>query len=339
VPSDAASDVLALKLRCVDEKGEDIIDRVVRLDLQNSDRTGWVATLPATAPETVSEDAAEVRIASERWALAVARSTGELTIRDRNGRVIVAGIFPHSGRKPTEAEALGAKNTGLWTMSTLAKAEAPAVQVERKDGQLSLSVSGRYPRPDAPEQAFVGGYRIEPKANGALAISYEFKVTDAKGSLSEAGLSVLVPTGFNEFRWIGQGPYAGYPGKDRLNEFGLFHLNREDLRFQGNRRETELAMLTDAKGDGLALAMAAGDMAVERQGDATLLSQNAVIGGLGNKGTRPESTIALSDGLHVAGSFTLLPVGAAWPAALVRWFGKPAAADNVFRPFYHSYDQ
>ncbi|MDR2675621.1 MAG: hypothetical protein LBC18_12395 [Opitutaceae bacterium] len=36
---------------------------------------------------------------------------------------------------------------------------------------------------------------------------------------------------------------------------------------------------------------------------------------------------------------TILPLDAEWPAALKRYFGEPAAARDVFRPFYHSYDQ
>jgi beta-galactosidase len=204
-------------------------------------------------------------------------------------------------------------------------------------------VSGRYPRPDAPAQAFVGGYQVELAPNGSLAISYDFRPTGAEGMLSEAGLSVLVPSSLTEFRWIGQGPWAGYPGKDRLNEFGLFHLNREDLRFQGNRRGTELALLTAAAGNGVALAIPASDgvadVAVERDEGQTLLSHNALIGGLGNKGTRPETRVALDAAQHIAGRFTLLPLAPAWPAALTRLFGQPGTAGEVFRPFLHSYDQ
>jgi beta-galactosidase len=89
----------------------------------------------------------------------------------------------------------------------------------------------------------------------------------------------------------------------------------------------------------VALATTAADVAVERDGDKTLLSHNAVIGGLGNKGTPPETTIDADKTSHISGSFTLVPLDDGWPPALTRWFGKPAAASEVFRPFYHSYDQ
>ena len=150
---------------------------------------------------------------------------------------------------------------------------------------------------------------------------------------------MVAPSGLGEFRWIGQGPYAGYPGKDKLNEFGLYHLNREDLYFQGNRRGTELAMLTTARGAGFAIAMSKGDVAAERDGERTVLSHNALIGSLGNKGTSAEQNVELDKASRIAGIFTLVPVGHRWPAALARWFGKPAGAKQVFRPFLHSYDQ
>jgi beta-galactosidase len=339
IPANAGDEVLLLNLRCIDENNQEIIERVVRLDLPDARRRGWVNQLPAAAGPRITEDATGVSVALPRWALRVERASGALSIRDHAGKVLVAGIYPHSGRKSTMAEELGAKNTGLWRMSILTQLDAPEVKLTKHEGTVRISIAGRYPRPDAADQAFVGGYQLDIRPTGAIAISYEFTTTDAKGTLSEAGLSVVVPSEMAEFRWIGQGPYAGYPGKDRLNEFGIFHLNREDLRFQGNRRGTELALLTTAGGAGVALAMPAGDVAVERLGENTLLSHNALIGGLGNKGTRPETSIALSQPPRIEGSFTLVPLGDAWPQALTRWFGKPAAATEVFRPYYHSYDQ
>jgi beta-galactosidase len=149
----------------------------------------------------------------------------------------------------------------------------------------------------------------------------------------------VLPSELTEFRWIGQGPYAGYRGKDRHNEFGLFHLNREDLNYQGNRRETECALVTTPNGTGVELVTAAADVAIERDGDETLLSHNAVISGLGNKGTSPETFIDADKTARVSGSFTLILLEDSWPTMLVRWFGEPATARSVFRPFHHSYDQ
>ncbi|HWW77522.1 MAG TPA: beta-galactosidase domain 4-containing protein, partial [Pyrinomonadaceae bacterium] len=339
IPADAAGDILTLGLRCVDETGRQITERVVRLDLAEARRGAWLNDLPAAGEPGVSETETEVKVTLPRWVMTVARQTGALNIGDRAGRVLVEGIYPHPGRKLTMAEARSAGSAGTWRTSTLTKLEAPEIKVTRRGSTVRVEVSGRYPRPGAPEQSFVGGYVAEVAPSGAVAVSYDYAPTDAKGTLTEAGLSIVLPPGLTEFRWIGQGPYSGYPGKDRLNEFGLFQLNREDLRFQGNRRGTELALLTTAAGAGVALACAAADVSVERDGAGTLLSHNAVISGLGNKGVPPETVVDALKTPRVAGSFTLVPLGEAWPPALVRWFGKPSAAREVFRPFYHSYDQ
>jgi len=339
VPGEAAEDVLALNLRCIDEAGRQITERAVRLELAGAVRGAWPNDLPSAGAPEVSETESEIKVLLPRWTVTVARPSGVLTIRDRAGRALVEGIYPHPGRLMTMAEERSARSNGTWRTPTLTKLEAPEIEVTRQGSNVRLSVRGRYPRPEAAEQSFVGGYQAEIRPNGAIDVSYEFAPTNAKGTLTEAGLSVVLPQGMSEFRWIGQGPYNGYPGKDRLNEFGLFHLNREDLRFQGNRRGTELALLTTPDGAGVALASVAADVAVEREGERTLLSHNAVISGLGNKGVAPETTVDSSKTERVAGSFTLVPLDGAWPAALTRWFGKPSAAREVFRPFYHSYDQ
>ncbi len=326
IPADATNDVLTLNLRC-----GDIAERVLRLDFPQPRRVAW----PAAGNPNVAETDAEVTIRNSRWTLTVGRATGALTIRDRAGRVLVAGIYPHSGRKLTMAEERTAARAGTWRVSTLTQLDAPEIQAT----PTGFKVSGRYPRPEAPEQALVGGYQAEIGADGALSIRYEYVPTNANGRFAEAGLSVVLPGELTEFRWIGQGPYAGYPGKDRLNEFGLFHLNRQDLRFQGNRRETELVLLTTPAGAGVALVTAPADVAVERAGEQTLLSHNAVISGLGNKFTPPETFVAADKVERIAGRFVLAPLEDPWPATLTRWFGKPAAAREVFRPFYQSYDQ
>lgn len=335
----ARNDVLTLEARIVDEQGVQIGERVVQLELPGAAREKWVAGETAGAAPTVTESAEEIRVELPRWVLAVQRGTGTVSIRDRSGKVLVAGIVPHSGRTPTMAERLSSKSSGLWLMSTLDPAGPPTVSVAQRERDAQVTVAGRWHDPQSPRKAFTGACRLTIAPNGTIAVRYDFETEAQKGMLAEAGLSVVAPPGNGEFRWIGQGPYAGYPGKDQLNEFGIFHLNRADLRFQGNRRGTEVALLTSADGAGVAMALAPGDAAVERKEEQTLLSHNALLGGLGNKGTAPEVTIALAEPLRISGAFALVPLPGQWPAQLVRWFGKPAPARNVYQPFHHSYDQ
>ncbi|MES2901567.1 MAG: glycoside hydrolase family 2 TIM barrel-domain containing protein [Pseudomonadota bacterium] len=369
IPADAEGDVLALKVRAVDEQGMQINERTIRLTQESGARAAWPALLNTLDRPIVRETQSDITITAAQWVLKVQRATGALTIHDKSGRQLVAGIYPHAGRKATMAEALRSTTSALWLSSVLTTLEEPVVSVVQRDGLVRVAVSGRYllqdqdaaraaglqiarmaagqddlipgaanaALPGNGKGGLQGGYGLEIGVGGAISVSYDFVPVDAVGRMSEAGLSVLAPQGMGEFRWIGQGPYAGYPGKDRLNEFGLFHLNREDLHFQGNRRETELAVLSTAEGAGFAFATDRADVAVERSGLQTLLSHNALIGSLGNKGTSPE--VSIDQPPRIAGAFTLVPVTNAWPAPLRRWFGPPGPAKKVFRPFHHSYDQ
>lgn len=339
IPAGAATDVLMLNLHCMDENGLQINERTVKLELPDSNLDAWLASLPKNSTPIVTDSANAVKITFPKWVLTVERPTGTFTIHNSSGRILVAGIYPHCGRKLTGPERGRAKRMDTWRASILTENDMPAINVMREGPDVLLRVSGQYSRPDAPEQAFVGGYQAEITPSGAIAISYNYTLRNATGELPAAGFSVVVPAEMTDFRWIGQGPYAGYPGKDRLNEFGLFHLNREDLRFQGNRRGTALALLTTVKGEGVTLATTPGDIAVERDGKQTLLSHNAVISGLGNKGRSPDHLVDATKIRQIAGSFTLVPLENQWPTQLTRWFGEPDAADQIFHPFYHSYDQ
>ncbi|MET0267656.1 MAG: glycoside hydrolase family 2 TIM barrel-domain containing protein [Duganella sp.] len=365
----AYADVLALRLSAVDRDGLQINERTLRLLRPGAAGFDWTPALPVQATPVVHDTDEKIEVRLAQWNLTVQRSSGALDIRDRNGRVLVAGIHPHSGRRLTMAEALGAAKSGVWQASVLDQITSPVITAVSNANGVRVSVRGAYKLPQAAQasagksataapddliptgdgkpaathvQGLSGGYQLDINRQGAITVSYDYRPLGA-GVVAEAGLSLVAPAGMEEFRWIGQGPYAGYPGKDQLNDFGLHHLNRADLHFQGNRRGTALAVLTDGGGAGMALATLPADVAVERHGSATLLSHNALIGGLGNKGTQPETIVELDPQRQISGTFTLLPVTmdghGRWPAALVGWFGQPTPACDVYQPFFHSYDQ
>jgi beta-galactosidase len=232
-----------------------------------------------------------------------------------------------------------AKREKTWTGSFLRPATTPETTAERSSEGIVLSVRGRYPRPDSPEQSLDGGLRLLVRPNGSIEADYDYVPVKGGGMLLEAGLALIVPGFASEFRWLGAGPYAGYPGKDVLNEFGRFHLNRADLNFQGNRRQVELSLLTAPDGAGVALGGTAMDVAVEREGGDTILSHNALLSGRGTKFAKPDTAIEAADTLAIKGHFTLLPLAAAWPSPLTDWFGPASAKAQVFQPYFHSYDQ
>ncbi len=341
LPDGAGSDVYALDTRCVDETGRQFFERSIRLENgpAGSRAAQLAAALPATAL-TVSEEGPEIRITHERFEVRASRLTGAVAIRDRQGRLLAEGLYPHVGRKYTMAEELRAKPTPLsiWQGSFLQNPSETEVRVARAAEGVTLTVRGKYSRPAAPDQSLNGGFSLFITNRGAIEVTYDYTPAKATGTFLEAGLSLVLPAA-SEFRWVGQGPYAGYPGKDQLNEFGLHHLNREDLNFQGNRREVELAVLSSAAGAGIALAGERLDLAVENSANGVILSHNALISGRGNKGGNPESSVNSATVKQITGKFTLLPLDTAWPTQLTQWFGQPSQPAIVQQPFYQSYDQ
>jgi beta-galactosidase len=212
-------------------------------------------------------------------------------------------------------------------------------QVTESPEGIRLLVKGSCARDDAPDQTLLGEHTVFISTNGSIQVSYAYKPVNCQGSFLEAGMSFLAPAAASELFWIGQGPYAGYPGKDRLNDFGIYHLNGRDIRFQGNRRQVDLAMLTRPSGCGLAVTGDKLDIAVENRADGILMSHNAKLSGRGNKGGGPETSIDAADPAGLTGSFSLFIVPEPWPAAVKAWFGQPGVASDVLHPFYHSYDQ
>lgn len=339
IPSDSAHDILSLNLRCVDRTGVQITERTIRLELPGATHTNWLATIPARGWPLVRETADRIRVEFGKGVITVTRTNGAVTISRVDGRPVVIGLWPRSGRKLTMAEERARPKTRAWPGAILTNIEDAVVSVVRSNQHVEITISGKYPVPGTNACAMVGKHRLEIDARGLINVAYDYMPT-GKGMITEAGLCLELSPELTEFRWIGQGPYAGYPGKDLLNEFGIFHLNREDLRFQGNRRQTELALMTTPTGSGVVLVpVVPGDVAVERYGQGTLLGHNAVISGLGNKGEPPETMVKAETAPRISGGFTLVLVPDSWPAQLVRWFGRPRRAPEVIKPFYHSYDQ
>lgn len=340
IPDDLDKNFYALALHCRDESGRVLVERAIRLDgpTKGSTNADLLGSLPA-AKLDLGENENEIRVNHPRFSLALDRKTGEITLRDNAGTTLARGGFPHVGRRFTEAEALRPKTSPIWEGAYLHQVTNLVTSAARSETGIRLSIRGKYARNGVPEQFLEGEQTVSIAPNGAIEIVYDYVPVNGSGVFLEAGLSLVVPASASEFRWVGQGPYPGYPGKDRLNEFGVHHLNRDDLNFQGNRREVTVAALTDPKGNGVLLSFEPSDVAVENTSDGTVFSQNVVLSGRGNKGGTPELSFKAEDLKHIAGKFTLTPLEAKWPAAVSRWFGKPGATVPVLHPFYRSYDQ
>jgi len=366
LPEDAATAVCALELKCRDASGRVITERALPVRAAGApDLFGLLMnTLSPPSRLEVVETETEARVIHERFAVVLDRQSGSVRIQANDGTLLAAGIFPHFGRKLTMAEeeraaktlisretaaARGGQAAGadeaeavkssVWRGSLLDRPELEIADVIRTDAGVRVRVSGRYARPDAPGQFVQGEYQLTITPRGVINVGYDFAVTNGLGEVLEAGVSLVLPEGEQTLRWVGDGPYPGYPGKDLLNDFGLFAVSFDDLHFQGNRRGVEVALMAGGSGRGLALLGTKMDVAVERSGTGVILSHNVVLSGRGNTDIGPEVSIQAAGLRRVFGSFAILPVEPPWPQPLREWFEVLSAPPESLRPFLHSYDQ
>jgi beta-galactosidase len=338
----------------VDQSGRAIVERSVRLDVAGDNAAQkLLSSLAATGELKVEQQDETARVVHKDFSVNLNRKTGEIEIRSTSGGLLASGFFPHTGRKFTLAEELRVARTkkeasesdlrngssSLWADAYLRASEVQLAEATKSAGGARVVVRGKYQRSDATNQLLTGEVSLTISGKGSISVSYDFAPVNADGEMTEAGLSVLVPEAQTEFRWLGAGPFAGYPGKDALNEFGLHHLTSGDIRFQGNRREVALAALTAKSGAGVLLAGTNMDIAVENAANGIIFSHNVRLSGRGNKGGSPEIKVKTSSLKQITGEFTLVPLAAEWPASLSRWFGSTAGAVEVQKPFSKSYDQ
>lgn len=357
LPADPGQDVFALEVCCLDERGTSFHEHGIRLETGASPASR-LAHVEAERPAggfTLDETEASLVAACPSWRLTIDRKTGGATIAAADGTPLVAAIGPHTGRKLVITE-LGKQRDGgasRWDGELMREATAVRTSAERSPDGVVVTVAGRYPRPGFPEQAVEGEYRLSARPSGAIEVAYDYRPVAATGTMVETGLAFMVPAAADELRWIGQGPYAGYKSRDAVNRHGVFHLHRDDLFFPGHRRGVEVACLADAAGRGILFAGERTVFSVDNRGADTLVahiaSDSRKFDDKGDPKPKPENfkTENWEPGgdaggppvAAIKGGFTLLPLTAAWPAALERWFGPAAARAPVHRPFLHVYDQ
>ena len=341
LPDDLTENIYTLEAKCIDEAGHQFYERVISLEPEKEVNRAaqFVAALPTATGLKVETQGNISRVINDRFEVTLARDTGAIEIHGRDGRLIAQGLYPHVGRRFTMGEEIRTKTVSIWRGNYLRNPEELSAEVTQEKGGARVRVHGKYRRADAPDQFIVGEHSLFVTDHGTIEVSYDYQPLQAKGTFLELGLSLIVPASDSEFHWLGQGPYAGYPGKDRMNEFGAYHLNSQDIRFQGNHRQVEAAMLTTSSGNGVGVAAPAMEIAVENTKDGIVLSHNALVSGRGNKGSEPETSIYANAVNKFSGKFTLTVLDAAWPKLVTDWFGAPGTVAELQHPYYRSYDQ
>jgi len=249
---------------------------------------------------------------------------------------ILQNVMVRVGRKPTicqEATMNGnqGKRHSLWKNYLLRCSD---VKVKKEDKNHFVA-DCTFNSDDGNNVS--GTLLLEKLENNALHINYQFTARGT-GEALETGLAIKTSLTEADMRWAGKGPYAAYPGKEALSEYGVWQLNSNDLYFAGNRRETEVMTLTNKKGEGYAIVPdQPNDISVERYNDGIVLSHNASMASPFNKNIWPKGTVNL-DGRQITGAFTLCSLSGIWSDELTQLLGNQTDVAKPFKPLYHYYD-
>ena len=281
-------------------------------------------------------------ITSENYRFDFVKETGGIQLKNSQGEIIISeGLFARVGRKPSMAQnaTIPSKRSKLkhtlWAEHLLSK---PTTQVKTFDAK-QLIINDTFFPDSSKERSISGDIAYTFAENGQINIDYNF-VPIGKEEAVETGVSMLIPATFTEFRWVGKGPYAAYPGKEKLSDYGIYHLNSNDLYFAGNRQHVDCAVFTDLKGNGFAILADKANIAVERTEKGIVVSHNAHVSSTFNKYEWPDNLYSFKNAKGFSGNFKILPFTAeTWPTILKNLFGESKKTVKPFQPFYHSYDQ
>lgn len=163
----------------------------------------------------------------------------------------------------------------------------------------------------------------------------EAKQDSVRRFLSEVGVAYLLPPEIDRMQWIGCGPYASYPGRNRSVSYGIWSMHKDDIYFEGNRMGVDAVWLSDKDGNGYVFYCEDGNFNVEQTDRGIIVTVNAAVSGQGPKfATTPFGV--WSDSME-PGQLEYYVAKTA-PGNCPSIFSDPAEVAPPFRPFVKQYD-
>ena len=220
--------------------------------------------------------------------------------------------------------------------------EGPMVRVGRKPTMAEmLKVNGqriaKYLQP--MDNPYVKANVQTTPEGGALKVSYTLTPDTTDTFLSELGVAYLLDPRFDRVQWIGQGPFASYPGRRQANRYGFWAKQMGDLYFEGNRIGVDAALFTDGEGNGLLVVGDSLNLNFEQTDRGIVMTVNAAVSGQGPKFARTAFPVVSKRVGTLSGEFRLYSIRAGQvPEVVGKMFARPADVPPAFRPFCTQYD-
>ncbi len=152
---------------------------------------------------------------------------------------------------------------------------------------------------------------------------------------AELGLAYLLDKRIDRVQWIGQGPFASYPGRHQANRYGFWAKHMDDLYFEGNHSGIDAAFFSDKDGNGVLVVGDSLNLNYEQTDRGIVMTVNAAVSGQGPKFAKTAFNGWKPGDGPVGTSFTIYRVEAGTVPSL---FMPVADVPAPFRPFLTQYD-
>ena len=152
---------------------------------------------------------------------------------------------------------------------------------------------------------------------------------------AELGLAYLLDKRIDRVQWIGQGPFASYPGRHQANRYGFWAKHMDDLYFEGNHSGIDAAFFSDKDGNGVLVVGDSLNLNYEQTDRGIVMTVNAAVSGQGPKFAKTAFNGWKPGDGPVGASFTIYRVEAGTVPSL---FMPAADVPAPFRPFLTQYD-
>ena len=220
--------------------------------------------------------------------------------------------------------------------------EGPMVRVGRK-ATMAEGLKVKNQRIEKYLQPLTNPYVKADIKTTAIAdgIQVDFRLTPdtTDAFLSEVGIAYLLDSRFDRVQWIGQGPFATYPGRHQANRYGFWAKQQDDIYFEGNRMGVDAAFLSDKEGNGILVVGDSLNLNFEQTDRGLVLTVNAAVSGQGPKFARTAFPVISRQVGTVTGKFNLYRIDKRQSTqSLRRLFISPQDIPAPHHPFETQYD-
>jgi beta-galactosidase len=316
-----AAQPLALHLMVLDPQGKQINEK--NIVLKEADFTKQIRDIKANQDLQISIS-----------------KTAVLEIQNKKQQLLKSPLLMRVGRKQTiTLLAQTSKNKFNWQPYLLRPKVDHFKKIKTDSGQVYLlDCHWAIDNDSLNHRGFKGVVQILIGKNNVIELSYKAQpYKGATGSLLACGLTLLLEKQYQTFDYLGQGPFSTTVGKKAYNENGLWALNIQDIRFNGNRSNVRLAAATSTDSTGIGLWSSNGNIGLENIDGRMAISQNEIVSGYGSKFKTPKGLMRASDIDEVSGKLILFITTASKPVDFLNQTFNPYKTINPENPYQSSY--